>query len=35
MGSVGSIEQGSVGKVGDALSLRGPEGSVEFEVERR
>ena len=35
MGLVGSIEQGSVGQVGDALRLRGPEGWVEFDVERR
>ena len=34
MGSVGSIEQESAGQVGSALSLEGPEGSVEFEVER-
>jgi hypothetical protein len=34
MGSVGSIEQKSAGKVGSALRLEGPEGSVEFEVER-
>ena len=35
MGSVGLIEQGSVGQVGSALRLGGPEGSVEVEVERR
>ena len=34
MGTVGSIEQESAGQVGGALRLEGPEGSVEFEVER-
>ena len=34
MGTVGSIEQESAGRVGSALRLEGPEGSVEFEVER-
>ena len=34
MGSVGLIEQGSAGQVGSTLRLEGPEGLVEFEVER-
>jgi hypothetical protein len=34
MGSVGSVEQESAGKVGSALRLEGLEGSVELEVER-
>jgi hypothetical protein len=35
LGSVGKVEQGSVGQVGDALRWTGPKGLVEFEVERR
>jgi len=35
LGSVRKVERGLMGQVRDALRLRGPEGSVEFEVERR